>query len=424
MTGRPRTAIGTYGAVHVRRADRNRYVARTRYRDADGRLRDVTAAGRSRGSATAELKARLTRRAGYGNGGVLGLSSAFGDLAELWLTELEGRDISEGTKENYRDDLRIHVRPFFEGYTLGEITTGRIETFLKQQGVVSYSRAKHTRTLLNQLFGYALRNDALGRNPVQGTSPLKRPKGTPQALTLEQIAAIRSAAAIWRTSPNLKGPKPDGQVRDAIEVLLGTGMRPGEVLALRPIDILVTKAGMVAQVRGTVVSRKGAGTYRQDRPKTAASNRTIAVPEFAAVVLRRHLQAMDKSQGEWTIFHNKRGGPLTLHNSRRTFREFLVLANLTDSGITPRWYRRTSATVLARGLGADVAAAHLGHTSTAVTEGHYIEPDKTVDFGPAAVIERTLRPVNPDVALLARPVDDEEDNLLDLLEGVGDDEVA
>lgn len=424
MTGRPRTPIGTYGSVHVRRADRNRYIARTRYRDADGRLRDVTATGRSRSAATAELKARLTRRPGYGNGGVVGLSSPFSDLAELWLIELDGRDISEGTKENYRDDLRLHVRPFFEGYTLGEITTGRVEVFLKQQAAVSYSRAKHTRTLLNQLFGYALRHDALGRNPVEGTSPLRRPKGTPQALTIEQIAAIRRAAASWRTGPDVKGPKPDGQVRDVIEVLLGTGMRPGEVLALRPVDLSDTKTGMLAHARGTVVSRKGAGTFRQDRAKTGASMRTIPVPEFVAQVLRGRLKQMDESMAEMTIFRNRSGGPLALHNVRRTFREFLVLADLADSGITPRWYRRTGATVLARGLGAEAAAAHLGHTSTAITEGHYIEPDKSIDFGPAAVIELTLRPLNPDVALLSRPTDDEENDLLDLLDGEGDDEVA
>lgn len=86
---------------------------------------------------------------------------------DLWLVELEGRAISEeGTKENYRDDLRVHVRPFFENDTLGEV--GRVEAFLKQQRAVSYSMAKHSRTLLNQLFGYALRPDALSRNPGRG----------------------------------------------------------------------------------------------------------------------------------------------------------------------------------------------------------------------------------------------------------------
>ncbi len=48
MSGRPRTAIGTYGAIHVTRKRSRTYVARTRYRDIDGRLRDVTATAESR----------------------------------------------------------------------------------------------------------------------------------------------------------------------------------------------------------------------------------------------------------------------------------------------------------------------------------------------------------------------------------------
>ncbi|GAA3805647.1 tyrosine-type recombinase/integrase [Nocardioides panacisoli] len=424
MSGRPRTPIGTYGAVHVAHHGRRRYTAKTRFRDLDGVLRQVKATGASRGGAVTLLKIRLADRPGYGRDGQLGLSSPFADLCELWLSDLAAREVTEGTKDNYRDDLRLHVRPFFESYTLGEITTGRVEVFLKQQAAVSYSRAKHTRTLLNQLFGYALRHDAISRNPVEGTSPLNRTKGAPQALTMDQIAAIRLAAQRWRTGPGVMGPKPDGQVRDAIEVLLGTGMRPGEVLALRPVDITHTRTGMVANVTGTVVAQKGRGTFRQPRPKTDASARSIPVPEFAAVVIRRRLKLMGAEQREVTIFHNRAGGPLTLHNLRRTFREFLVLAGLEDSGITPRWFRRTGATVLARGLGADVAASYLGHTSTAITEGHYIEPDRRIDFEPASVIERTLRPIDPDGSLLSRPIDEQEEDLLDLLDAAQDDDAA
>ena len=112
------------------------------------------------------------------------------------------------------------------------------------------------------------------------------------------------------------------------------------------------------------------------------------------------------------------------HNFRRTFREFLALAGLEDSGITPRWYRRSGATVLARGLGADVAAAYLGHASTTITERRYIEPDKSIDFGPAAVMERTLRPVEPDGSLLARPADNAEEDMLDMIDGAGERDVV
>jgi hypothetical protein len=58
----------------------------------------------------------------------------------------------------------------------------------------------------------------------------------------------------------------------------------------------------------------------------------------------------------------------------------LALAKLKDTGISLRWYRRTGATVIARGMGTDAAAGFLGHTSSAVTEGHYIQPDTSIDL--------------------------------------------
>ena len=176
-------------------------------------------------------------------------------------------------------------------------------------------------------------------------------------------------------------------MRDIIEALLGTAMRTGEVLALRPCDVEDTPTGMIAAVTGTVVQRKGTGAVRQGRPKSDASIRRIPVPEFAAVVLRRRLRGVAGR----TIFANRSGGPLSPYNVRRTFREFLADAGLEDSGISLRWYRRTGATVIARSLGSDMAAAFLGHSSAAITEGHYIERDRTVDPTPAAHLERTPR---------------------------------
>jgi integrase len=420
MSGRPRTVIGTFGEVHVHRLATSRYRASTRYRDVDGRLRRVTATGANARAATSLLKGRLVDRRGYGSGGVLSLSSPFADLVELWLADLESRDLAANTKENYRTDLRLHVRPYFEHYTLGEITTGRIETFLKAEAAASYSRAKHSRNVLNQLFSFALRQDALPRSPLEGTSQLTKPKTQVRALSLEQVQAIRAAAAGWRREPGRKGPKPDDQVRDVIEVLAGTGLRPGEVLALRPVDISDHRNGMVAHVRGTVVYQPGRGSFRQNHPKTAASVRRVPVAEFAATAIRRRLAGMTRDQLEQTIFANRSGGVLSSYNVRRTFRKFLELAGLEDSGITPRWYRRTGATVLARGLGVDAAAAHLGHASTLITQSHYIEADQRVDFEPAKVLELTLRPVDPDGALLAQTQSDEEEWLLDELDPIGE----
>ncbi|GAA4192509.1 hypothetical protein GCM10022288_24860 [Gryllotalpicola kribbensis] len=417
--GRPRTAIGTYGTVSVRCHGRS-YIATTRFRDLDGRLRSVAACAASRSAAQARLKARLASRSGYGSGGVLSLASPFGDLVELWLADLDLQELSEGTKKNYRQDLRRQILPAFRHYSLGEVTTGRAEWFLKSEARVSYSRAKHSRTMLNLLFAFALRPDAIPRNPVEGTSPLEKPKNVPHALTLTQIAAIRQAASSWRTGPDVKGPKPDGQVRDILEVLLGTALRIGEALALRPCDVLDLPHGMELQVRGTVVLRTGHGAVRQDHPKTEHSVRRIAVPEFAAEVLRARLLLRNQTDPPRTIFSNKSGDPLSPYSVRRTFREFLLLAGLEDTGITLRWYRRTGATVIARGASTDAAALFLGHGSTAITEGHYIEPDRTVDHRPAFLLERTLRRDASDNALLRAPYSTTEEQALAELDGPED----
>lgn len=107
---------------------------------------------------------------------------------------------------------------------------------------------------------------------------------------------------------------------------------------------------------------------------------------------------MPGDAGTRTIFATRTGSPLSNNNVRRTFREFLEIAGLADAGISLRSYRRTGATVIARSIGTDAAAVFLGHTSTAITEGHYIEPDRAIDITPAAQLERTLRPAASDAS--------------------------
>ena len=94
--------------------------------------------------------------------------------------------------------------------------------------------------------------------------------------------------------------------------------------------------------------------------------RSIGLPDFAAAVLRRRIAALGPGDPDRTVFTNRTGGPLSPFNVRRTFREFLEIAGLAESGITLRWYRRTGATVIARAANIEAAAAFLGHGSTAI----------------------------------------------------------
>ena len=97
------------------------------------------------------------------------------------------------------------MRPAFEHYTLGEITTGRVEWLLRREAALSYGRAKHTRTLLNQLFAFALRHDAIARNPVEGTSPLTRPIPIDFGVGLAPGMLMRSACQAGSYSKEVPG---------------------------------------------------------------------------------------------------------------------------------------------------------------------------------------------------------------------------
>jgi integrase len=242
--------------------------------------------------------------------------------------------------------------------------------------------------MLGMIMAFAVRREIVDRNPVKEASRMKQPPHTPKALTMEQIAAIRLAAREWRMEEGRMGPRSDGQVRDIIEVMLGTATRIGEVLALRQCDIDLDADPPRMSITGTLVVHTKAGVHRQEHPKTHESNRVIGIPQFAADVIRQRLALLDPEDVEHLVFHSRVGTPLTPYNVRRTFRGILRNAGLEGLNITPHSFRRTGATLLANELGLRAAADLLGHTSTSTTKAHYAEPDRTVKSEPAEVMQR------------------------------------
>jgi integrase len=395
MAGRPRTPISTFGTITTHQIGPGTFRAMTRFRDWDGQTRRVTATGSSRNAARSALKIDLAARLRAGGiGDALNSNSPFPVLAAVWLEDVMlDMDRTQGTKDTYQRSLRVLVLPFFHNFTIREVTVGRIEKFLKVQREKSFTRAKHSKTILNMIMAFAVRREIISRNPVKETSWMKTPPHTPKALTPEQIAAIRLAAREWRTGEGTPGPKSDGQVRDIIEVMLGTATRIGEALAIRQCDVDLAADPPRVSITGTLVVHNGASVFRQEHPKTHESNRVIALPQFAADVIRGRLELIDPEDQEHLLFFTRNGTPLTPYNVRRTFRAILWNAGLEGMDITPHAFRRTGATLLAHELGMQTAADVLGHTSTSTTKAHYAEPDRTVKSEPATVLQRLAPPL-------------------------------
>ncbi len=389
---RPRTPIGTFGEIEFNKLANDTVRARTRFRDHDGQLRRVEASGETRTRAEHRLKEKLAARSGFSIGfGELTPDSSFGQLVEVWLEDLdlEGK-LAPSTRGLYERNMRQLVMPAFEHFLLREITVRKVDQFIKRlASTKSYSMAKQARTVLSLALGLAVRYDALRANPVRETARLHKPPSQTMALTLGQIDAIRAAVSSWRRAPGMPGPPPDGQLEQIIEVMLGTSARIGEVLAIRKCDVDATRSPATVRICGTIVSPAGKPTHRQSHPKTMKSTRTVSVPGFTAEVLRQRLVAVADAEPDRLLFVTRNGTPLTTNNVRRRLRSVLEDAGI--EGVTPHSFRRTVATVLDRAGGPDLAAEMLGHTSSAITKEHYIEPDERVNPVTAEILE-TLAP--------------------------------
>ena len=92
--GRPRTAIGTFGAFSYVTAPNGKVKARVRFRDDDGQLRLVQATGDSRKAAERALKETISRRESYAAGyGEISADSSFAKLVDVWLADLDLENI-------------------------------------------------------------------------------------------------------------------------------------------------------------------------------------------------------------------------------------------------------------------------------------------------------------------------------------------
>lgn len=390
---RSRLEVGTFGEISTSPYGASRFRARVRYRDANGRYRQLEAHGASRAEARRRLHGKMaTASDALSAAGEITGDTTIPDLVAYWLEglTLDG-ELSTSTRERYAWEARHLLLPAFEHFTVREVTVGRVERWLTQQRAFSYARAVHSKKILSLVMGVAVRLEAIDRNPVQSTRRLKRPARSPMALEAVELDVIRDAVASWRRSGTPRGPRPDGQLEVIIEVMVGTSARIGEALALRICDLDLDSEPPTIRIAGTIVSPKSRPTYRQDHPKSAKSVRRVAVPSFTVEAVRSRLAVIGPLPQDHLIFFSRNGTPLATANVRRRLREALQSAGVAT--VTPHAFRRTAATVVDKHGGLDLAAELLGHTSTAITRLHYIQPDERVDARTAEILEH-LAPGN------------------------------
>lgn len=109
-------------------------------------------------------------------------------------------------------------------------------------------------------------------------------------------------------------------------VLITTGIRRGECLALHKEDLSLDNGTVTIKRSLSFIPRKG---LVLGEPKSEKSNRTLALPEFTVKILREHLA---KHTGNSTfVFATGNGTPFSPRNIHRHFKLKLAEAGLPDS---------------------------------------------------------------------------------------------
>ena len=389
---RPRLAVGTFGEIMFLPKPNGSVEVRARYRDWDGKRREIQATGKTERAAERVLKAKLADRTLSQPSEVeLTADSLFAALGDYWLKDLrtEGR-VAQRTLENYEWVLHKVVVPVFGDLALREIGVARCDRFIKTLAQRSYSRARQARNVLRSALGLAVRHEVIPRNPVDGTARLHKPPHVPDAMTPAEVEAVRLAVGYWELGLSASGPRPDGQLSVIIEVMLGTAARIGEALALRVRDVDLAGDPATIEVAGTITSVKGKTAYRQDHPKTARSNRVVAVPSFTVRAVERRLDQLEDSSPDALLFCSRNGTPLATNNVRRQLRHVLALAGIER--VTPHSFRRAVATEVNNAANVELAAELLGHAYPKITIQHYVRRDRRVNPVTAQLLEERFAP--------------------------------
>lgn len=368
---RPPLPIGTFGSITTREVRPGVYRARTRFRDFDGVTREIKGTGRSAAAAVRELKTKIADRSAP-SGDLIGPDMRISQVADIWLSLYRAEQRSEATTANeYQRIIENVINPAIGNIRLREATAGRLERLIRSQD--SHSRRKKTKTVLKMMFDAAVIDDALPANPVSSTSRLRGQKKDVQALSVEDLNAVRSAVDSWMTKKR-PGPKPNKDMPDIIDLLLATGCRIGEVLAIRWTDIDLSATPPTVSISGTIKTETGKGTYRKPKPKSDASKRTIALPPFAVdVLMRRRIEQRPNHYN--AVFATRNGTWHQVGNIERRWRT--IRADTGFDWVTPHTFRKTVATLIDRLVDSDTAARVLGHSSDAITKEFYIEKDRT-----------------------------------------------
>ena len=304
---------------------------------------------------------------------------------KTWMREYKLKTVRAKTFDTYDILIRFNIIPVLGQHKLLKLRPEHLQAFInglkKENGeapsLATLQKIKH---VLSGALGQALKNGLITRNPVTAiTLPKRSSRKKIGAFTSTEQTSLLSVANNHRLST-------------LFVLALGTGMRIGELLALRWSDVDIGQGGVtVSASLSRSKDRKSTGeaiktSLKIEEPKTRSGHRVIplTLEVKQALIKHREAQAAERLRAgsAWVkndlVFCTQLGGYLGYRNVTRLYEGFRDRAGLPK--LTFHCLRHTFVTnAIGAGMDYFYLSKIAGHSNISVTLGVYAEfmPDKS-----------------------------------------------
>jgi integrase len=305
--------------------------------------------------------------------------ATFRDLALPWLNdagEARGRPWAPSTRRAYTSILGQavrggdgHILPSLGHLTLAELTDNRLRAWWRGLRDLNARNANAQLTVVRRVFAWATEDGRWGRvdDPTVGIVKRAEPSQSGEAPRFFEPEELRMILDAARAEHEREAHDRNRRGRvhvsaydaDLFALMAHTGIRRGEVLALRVGDVDLDENEPMVTIRSAISARELRGT------KTHRT-RQVPITEEAREILERRCIGRP---AEAFVFPGGGGAPLDADALSRRFLRARDRAGFGHTGLTLHDVRHTFGSLLARaGYSQPEIKALLGHAKLETTE--------------------------------------------------------
>lgn len=297
----------------------------------------------------------------------------FKQWIDIWLNKYEKNILKLRTYYKYEQTIRNHIIPVLGEYNLRELSSQVLQDFVVSQFEhgnlitgenLAISTVQNMISIIKRCLRKAVALDIVDK---EYASTIVLPKGTEKSVSAFEKSdqKVLESYCLNHTKKNYLG----------IIICLYTGIRIGELLALRWDDIDFKNRMMHITKTACIIRRMQKKIVIIDKPKTKTSFRVIPIPRQLLAVLRK----MKGKNGAEYVVETRNHKMVEERSYQRTFK--CILRRIGVPYHNFHSLRHTFATrALEMGMDVKTVSEILGHKNTSMTLSRYTHsmlPHKT-----------------------------------------------